>query len=65
MRDADNCHHLYKLDLARDKYKKCYARVLVRYERRWGKKQGVVVSYWLSRNVGQGEEIVWMRPCQS
>lgn len=59
MRDKDGCHHHYKLGLGREKFKNCYVRVLVHYRRRWGRKEGIVASYWLCRRIGKGE-LIWM-----
>lgn len=59
-RDKDGCHHHYRFGLGEGKYADCYLRVLVRYPRRWGRKQGVVSSFWFSRNVGKGE-LIWMK----
>lgn len=60
IRDDDDCYHHYRLGLGREKFKKCYVRVLVRYRRRKSRKEGIVATFWLSRSVGEGE-IVWIR----
>lgn len=57
--DEDGCHHHYRLGLGRGKFKKCYVHVLVYYRRRRGRRVGLVASYWLCRDLIEGET-VWI-----